>query len=186
DLPEKNVKGLVEKGKAGKTADAPKPHLKIQLGYFDTKVLPVLDGIYESVESKVEGDKLVTTIKGREAAFYACATTQNTATLSGEDLYEKALSTILSKSKFPPNCVAGKPEVRNLPGDKIRNASFRSKKVLGVLDEIAERAKAELLIIDGKVFLGSPILYDEVGVAELDRDVNLAEFQPFKLDIPSE
>jgi hypothetical protein len=186
DLPEKNVKVLVEKGKSGKTPDAPKPHLTIKLGYFDTKVISVLDGIYESVESKVEGDKLVTTIKGREAAFYACATTPYTATLTGEKSYKEAVGDVLKQSKFPPNCVAVEPQVNDLPKDQIRNLSFTSKKVLGVVNEIAERAKSELLIIDGKVFVGAPIRYDDVGVAELDREVNLAEFQPFKRDIPSD
>lgn len=189
DLPEKNVKVIVAKGKSGKTPDAPKPHLIIQLGYFDTKVTPVLDGIYESVESKVEGDKLVTTIKGREAAFYACATTPYTAPLKGKKSYKEAVGEVLKQSKFPPDCVAVEPQVKDLPEepkDKMDNPSFRSKKVLGVLDEIAENAKAELLIIDGKVLLGAPIRYDDVGVAELDRAVNLAEFQPFKRDIPSQ
>jgi hypothetical protein len=68
----------------------------------------------------------------------------------------------------------------------MHNPVFRSKKVLGILGEIADRANAELLVVDGKVFLGSPIRYDDIAAAELDRSTNLASFQPFTREIPSD
>ena len=51
--------------------------VKIQLGYFETKALQVVDGIYDKIESKVAADsttgqnRLVTTISGKEKALRA-------------------------------------------------------------------------------------------------------------------
>lgn len=168
DLPEPMVKSL---------RDTP-PRLAtvtINLGYFDTKVRLVLDGIYEEVESNVAMDKLVTTVKGREKAFFACAKTPFTESLEGDFSYEKAakevLSSVLSNEKLPKDCVEGKPQVNApLPSDTMHNPSFHDKHgvALGALEKIASQAKAELLMVDKKVFLGSPILYDSVTPAPLD------------------
>ena len=180
DLPEPKVQSLADTLKGNG-----KPHLKIKLGYFDTQVQLVLEGVYESLESTAGDDKLLTTVKGRETAFFACATTSYTASLTGDLTYADAVRHILSDAKFPPNCVAAAPQVNDLPATTMHNPVFRAKKILGIVEEIAERANAELLIIDGKIFLGSPIRYDDVPAAGLDRSTNLAVFQPFTQEIPS-
>jgi hypothetical protein len=180
DLPEPKVQSL-----ANTLQGNAKPRLNVKLGYFDTKVQPVLAGVYEALETSVGDDRLVTTVKGREAAFFACATTPYTSSLSGDISYADAAKSVLSTAALPPNCVNTAPQTNDLPSATLHNPVFRSKKVLGILDEIAERANAELLVIDGKVFLGSPIRYDNVAAAELDRSTNLASFQPFTREIPS-
>jgi hypothetical protein len=66
----------------------------------------------------------------------------------------------------------------------MHNLKFTGKTVLQALDEIARRAKAELLISDGKVFLGSPVS-NGAASAPLDYGVTLAKFDPLvKLGIP--
>jgi hypothetical protein len=180
DLPEPKVQSL-----ANTLQGNAKPRIDVKLGYFDTKVQPVLAGVYDTIETSAGSDRLVTTIKGREAAFFACATTSYTASLSGDVSYADAAKKVLSTATFPPKCVNTTPQVNDLPSATMHNPVFRSKKVLGVLEEIAERANAELLVVDGKVFLGSPIRYDDVAAAELDRSTNLASFQPFTREIPS-
>ena len=180
DLPEPMVQSL-----ADARSNGAQPHVKINLGYFDTSVQPVLEGVYESVETSVSGDKLVTTVKGREVAFYACATTDYTSNISGDLSYEGVVTKILTSSKFPPNCIDTAPKVNDMPSATMHNPVFRSKKVMGVLAEIAERANAELFVGDGKVLLGSPIRYDTVVAAQLDKSINLAAFQPFKKTLPS-
>lgn len=181
DLPEPKVQSLAD----ALQGDA-KPHLKIRLGYFDTSVKQVLEGVYESIDSKVTGDQLVTTVKGREVGFFACATTGFTANLSGDPAYTDVITNVLTKAKFPANCLDTRPQTNDLSSGTLHNPVFRSKKVLGILAEIAERASAELMVVDGKVFLGSPIRYDDITAAELDRSTNLARFQPFTKEIPSD
>src|SRR5258707_5841909 len=87
----------------------------ISLGYFDTKVQLVLDGVYEKVESSVAGEKFVTTVTGREKALFACATTPYSASLKDDVSFVKAaesvLSSVASNDKLPKDCVDGKPQV---------------------------------------------------------------------------
>lgn len=174
DLPEPKVQSLADTLKA-------KPHLTIQLGYFDTKADLVLKGVYDSVDSKVAGDKLVTTVKGREVGFFACATTRFTSNVSGELSYAQTVEQILATAEFPADCLSTDPQTKDLSSDTRKKQVFNSKFILGVLDEIAQRANAELMIVDGKVFLGSPIRYDVPPLTpiELNGSTNLARFQPF-------
>ncbi len=181
DLPEAKVQALSEA--AHSTTD--KPHVTIELGYFDTSVAKVLDGIYESVETSVANDKLVTTVKGREAAFFACATTSSVASISGDVTYADAAHALL-KNALPANAVSATAQVNDLPSATLHNPHFRSRKILGALDELATRAQAELMIVDGKVFLGSPIRNDDVAAAQIDRATNLANFQPLTRAIPAD
>jgi hypothetical protein len=192
DLPEAKVKSLagpvsplplpVPLGAPGPAAP---PRVKIKLGYLDTAVGLVLDGVYESVDSSVTGDKLVTTVKGREAAVYACKKTPLTAPLSGQLSYADAAKNLLSNPKLPPNCVAATPNVDLPGGATLDNLKFTAKTVLQALDELAKRANAELLIADGKVFFGAPVRYDDVTPSPLDYAATLAKFDPLlKLAIP--
>jgi hypothetical protein len=192
DLPEANVKALADSTASVSLAPLPPialgppapPRVKIKLGYFDTATALVVDGVYESVESSVSGDKLVTTVKGREAAVYACKKTPFTAALSGDVSYAEAVKSLLSSPKLPPNCVDATPNVNLAKDAKLRNPKFTAKTVLQALDEIARRANAELMIVDGKVFLGAPIRYDDATPAPLDYASTLAKFDPLaKLNI---
>ena len=181
DLPEPKVKLLKDRVKPGAT-----PHVIINLGYFDTNVGLVVDGICEKINSTSRGDQLVTTVEGKEAALFACATTPYSASPLGDVSYSDAVNSVLSNAKLPPNCVSTAPQVNDLPSDLLHNPTFTTKKVLLVLDEIANRVwpQAEFLVADGKVFLGSPIRYDAVVPAQLNNGVNLAKFDPLELNIP--
>jgi hypothetical protein len=163
----------------------------ISLGYFDTKVQLVLDGVYEKVESSATANQFVTTVTGREKALFACASTPNTASLQGKFSYasatEKVLSWVLANNNIPRDCVDGKPLVKGpLPDDPLNNPNFfgKGKFVLGALEKIASQAGSELLIVDKKVILGSPIVYGEVTPQPLDSGTNLAKFDKANIKIP--
>ncbi|MDR3470655.1 MAG: hypothetical protein P4M09_03035 [Devosia sp.] len=190
DLPEGKVNDLasaVQKtGVAGIALPVPvpgaasigaAPTVKISLGYFDTSVGLVLEGIYESVESTVTGDKLVTTIKGREKAVYACKKAALSECMSEGPLsFADAAGELLSNPKLTPNAVDKTANV-DLPGAaKLRNLKFNGKTVLAALDELARRGDAELLIADGTVFLGAPVKYDKTKPSPFTYASNLAKF----------
>lgn len=182
DLPEPKVKTLAEKFKAKSAPNASKPHVKIQLGYLDTKVKPVLDGICESLKSEVDDEKMVTTLTGREAGRYACDTSYS-ANFDTDSTFGGVAKTLLEKADFPPDCLERKPHLDELP-EELKNPHFRASKVIGILDELAKMADAELLVIDKTVFLGKAILYDQVPAATFDSELNLVKFEPFVRDLP--
>ena len=189
DLPESKIQALADQLKAARAPAAPKPHLGIALGYLDTKVGDVIDGIYESLKTSVEGDKLIATISGREAGFYACATTPYTSSFTKNSSFADVAGELLQKAAFPPDCIEKKPQLLQAPKFKdvatMASPQFRSKKVLGILGELAQMANAELVLFDKKVFLGSPVLNDANPAAQLDSDTNLADFKPFVRELPS-
>jgi hypothetical protein len=172
DLPEAKVSAIEETLKSITT-----PRVTISLGYFDTQVQAVLEGVYDEVNRDVANDKLLTTIKGREKASFACATSY-TGTLEGKKSYKAVVSGLLSQAPLPKDCISAEPQVNdNLPSDLLNNFTF-SGKVLFSIDDLAKRANAEFFIVDGKVFFGAPVLNDLVDVAQLDYAVNLAKFDP--------
>lgn len=176
DLPEPMVESL----KATLKPKA-KPRVTISLGYFDTKAAKVLDGVYEKIKSSVSGDRLVTTITGRESALFDCATTSYTGSLADKvEGYGEVAKKVLSKSNLKLDLVEKNP----LPRTPVANKTFNGKTVLLVLHELAKEAQAELLISDNKIFLGSPILNDSDAVPEINQATNLAKFEPLKLKIP--
>jgi|GEM_PF-1409737 len=194
DLPEAKVKQLKELTKGAALS------ARIELGYFDTSTALVVEGICEKIDSRATQDKpvttLVTTIDGREKAFFACAIMPYRKSLQGDfsvaDAAAKVLSTVAAGSSdpklpVPADCVDKSPQVTKdlTSGKPLHNPSFSQKTALLVIDEIAQKAKAEFLITDGKVFLGSPIRYDPVvPPPQLDYAVNLAKFDPVDPKIP--
>lgn len=190
DLPEPKVKQLKDLTKGAALS------VKIKLGYFDTSTDLVLDGICEKINSSAAQDKLVTTIEGREKAFFACAIVRYSKSPPQDVSFAKAAADVLSvvaagssdsKLPVPPNCVDKSPQVTSdlMSGQTLHNPSFSQKTALLVIDEIATRANAEFFIADGKVFLGSPIRYDPVvPPPQLDYAVNLAKFDPLDLKLP--
>lgn len=184
DLPEAKVKSLTDAVPPSGSNDAP-PRIKIKLGYFDTNVGLVLDGVFDSIESTTASDKLTTTVKGKEAALYACKKAKLSAALSGDLSYADAARKLLASPTLPPNCVNAEPQVTDLSSSVMHNPKFTARTVLQGLDDIAKAAKAELLIADGKVFLGAPIRYDDATPAPLEYAVTLAKFDPLlKLGVP--
>ena len=190
--------------------------VKIRLGYFetfDTNVPPVVDGIYEKIESTVAADsttgqnRLVTTIKGKEKALRACSDAKYSCTLSDDNAKDPA-----SAAKSVLSDVASDANTQDHPGiDKLVDktvqhreteklegktaTTFNNNSILTVLSEIASKAKAkaseakaELLLVDGKVYLDAPIKYDPnppgVSGITLDPSVNLAQFSKVKVNKP--
>jgi hypothetical protein len=190
DLPLVMVKQLKESAKGAAL------RVKIKLGYFETSTDLVVEGLCEKIDSRATQDKLVTTIEGREKAFFACAIIPYDKSLQDDfsfaEVVAKVLKTVAAGSSdpklpvVPPNCVNDEPQVRDpISGEKLHNPSYSQKTALLVIDEIAQKAQAEFLITDGKVFLGSPIRYDpEVPPPQFDYGVNLAKFDPLDLKIP--
>ena len=198
NLPQKQLDAL-------DAAINPKNYLQsvqIQLGYFETKAQLVVDGIYEKIESKVAADsttapnRLVTTISGKEKALRACSDAKYSCTLTEENAgdVESAAKSVLSEVKSGRN-TKDHPGIDKLMGNKTVQVTgklkgktattFNNNSVLTVLSEIASKAKAELLLVDGNVYLGAPIKYDlpdppgDSGIT-FDPSVNLAQFSKFK------
>lgn len=179
--------------------------LNIQLGYFETKVGLVVNGVYHKVESKVAADsssgqnRLVTTITGKENALVACSDAKFTRSLSAAEAstYATAAFGVVKEINSDDNKKAHPgiadlvntfvPIVKAALPSGTSDTKFNNNTVLTVLSEIAntKQATAELLIADGMVFLGSPIQYDrgDVGPAQLDPSANLATFGKVKLKI---
>jgi hypothetical protein len=179
--------------------------LSIKLGYFETKVQLVVNGVYHKVESKVAADsssgqnRLVTTIMGNENALVACSDAKFTRSLSAAEAstYATAALGVLKEIGSDKN-TKDHPGIEKLVNTFVpivkaalpsgtSDTKFNNNMVLTVLSEIAnnKQAKAELLIADGMVFLGSPIQYDraDVGPAQLDPSANLATFGKVKLKV---
>jgi hypothetical protein len=170
DLPAPKVSALQQTVQKSRTT----PRVKISLLYFETSVQVLLDGVYEEVNT--DSAKLVTTIKGREAGFFACATTSYTGSLKGNKSYKAAIKDLLSQAPLPKDCISTEPQVNNnLPSEPLHNFTFPGKILFG-LDLLAKRANAEFLIVDGKVFFGKPVLNDLVEPSRLQYAVNLAKF----------
>ena len=179
--------------------------LSIKLGYFETKVQLVVNGVYQKVESKVAADsssgqnRLVTTITGTENALVACSDAKFTRSLSAAEAstYATAAFGVVKEINSDENKTAHPgiadlvntfvPIVKAALPSGTSDTKFNNNTVLTVLSEIAntKQATAELLVADGMVFLGSPIQYDrpDVGPAQLDPSANLATFGKVKLKI---
>ena len=186
--------------------------VKIQLGYFETKALQVVDGIYDKIESKVAADsttgqnRLVTTISGKEKALRACSDAKYSCTLSDDNAADpaSAAKSVLSEVASDRN-KQDHPGIDKLMVDKTVQiqgeltgktaTTFNNNSILTVLSEIASKAKAkaseakaELLLVDGKVYLDAPIKYDPdppgASGITFDPSVNLAQFSKVKVNKP--
>jgi hypothetical protein len=194
--------------------------VKVQLGYFETKVQLVVDGIYEKIESKVAADsttgqnRLVTTISGKEKALRACSDAKYSCTLSDDNAADlaSAAKSVLSEVASKANKTAH-PGIDKLVDQTIHitggltgktATTFNNNSILTVLAEMASNAKspsdaksasnksgsnakAELLLVDGKVYLGAPIEYDPdppgASGITFDPSVNLAQFSKVKVNV---
>jgi len=178
--------------------------VKIQLGYFEANVQLVVDGIYEKIESKVATDsttgqnRLVTTISGQEKALRACSDAKYSCTLSDDNAGDvaSAAKSVLSEVASDRN-KKDHPGIDNLVDNTVHitgvlkgktATTFNNNSILTVLSEIASKAKAELLLVDGKVYLGAPIKYDPdppgASGITFDPSVNLAQFSKVKVKKP--
>ena len=190
DLPEKLANLINDAIVNASKVKGAVPHVLIDLGYFDVgaSLQRVMDGICESVVCSVAGDQLLTTISGRERATYACQVCSFKDSLPDgpASSYAQVMGSVLQKAALPAGCVSTTPLVTGTLAGDLAKPSFQAKKVMGILGEIAQRAQAELLVVDGQVVLGAPIRYDQVTPAVLDPEVNLARFSPLATELPAD
>jgi hypothetical protein len=204
DLPDKKVQALNDLVKGEKPAK-----VSIQLGYFDDPFGLVVSGVFTEVRTHIEGENMVTRIKGEESATYALRNTPYKGSGKSDPIpFTDAAKKIL-KDAFPSSGGGGpgglaavaasllgddggggdpidiNPVAPNLDGDQ--NApSLRGKTVMDVLVALTEQAEAELVVTDKKVYLGKPVVNDDYKPDEFSRDVNLAVFRPFTKVLPED
>jgi len=182
DLPNQKAKALhqqVKTSHSGKVA--------IKLGYMDDPggFSKVMDGIFTKVSAAVDGDKLVTTIKGMETATHALTRTSFLNNLNGASTVQDAVRATLSNAKFTEGEVDTSPKLNNIT-DSLQDAVLRGDHLIDVLDSLAQIAHAELVVVDKQVSIGKPIENDDYSPKPFSRDVNLAFFTPFTQEIPEE
>lgn len=168
---------------AKKLDEATNKRVKINLGYVDGTFESVMQGFYREVRSVVEGDKLIATIKGLEAATHALTNTEFQDTFSDEMAIEEVARTLLERAGIEE--VDRTIQTANLEGT-LTDVVLRGENALQVLGELAEYADAELLVCDRQVRLGKPIADDSYQPKAWSRDTNIAQFKPFKRSLPEE
>jgi hypothetical protein len=175
--------------------------VKIELGYFETSTSQVINGVIDKVTAaagKSPNDgRLLTTLTGEEAAFWACSKVQfrNSVSSSNKTFLDVAndvlaeVFTPCSQQTYPgiDKLVAHKVQVADNPGVKpdatkpdppTTSMSFaKGSTVLSALAAVAYRAKQrELLLIDGNVYFGRRIALPNKPTATLDPSINLAAY----------
>lgn len=178
DLPEAQARALRDIQKQQEGA----PKVEILLGYFDDPFAPVMEGVFTDLDSKVDGDKLVTTLKGWESGTHALVTTDFQGSMTGTVDIGTVVTQLLKN--VPAGELGQSPQLQDISGN-LQDPAFRSEKLMGILDHLTAKFEAELLVSDKKVRIGKPIRDDDYA-ATFDRDVNLAVFQPFSKKIPDE
>jgi hypothetical protein len=182
DLPQDEAQKLYDEF----NKNSGKLSVRIKLGYFDGDFEPVMKGVVEKISSTVHAEKLVTTIKGSEIGTHALKQTKFKdlkESLSGTLTMQAPVKKLLEKTKGE---IDKEPEITGIPEDSEYTDKVQAEEnALEALGKIAKEADAELLVCDSKVRMGKPIK-DAYKLDELDRDTNLAEFQPFTKNIPDE
>jgi hypothetical protein len=161
----------------------------ISLGYFDGTFAKVIDGVVDSAIATVQGEKLVTTIKGQETSTRALKLTNCSSTFKpGTEVY-KAIEQLLADAK--PNAKGGEfPNLKSLPpvanGKPIifGNKSASGTSLMDGVSKLTGFANSEMLVIDKTLYVGVPIKIDSHTPPKFTPAVNLAKFEPFKKNIP--
>ncbi len=204
DLPDSKAEELHQKVQTPQQAK-----VTIKLGYMDGEFDTVTDGIYTEVTVRVEGDSLVTTIKGQESGTYTLKQKRFQKGFDGKvqvtDVVAKLLKEAFPESA-PPSPSSGlgavvasllgngassgsdidqAPKLENITDD-VEDTSMRGKSLMETLEDLARNNHAEFLVCDKKIRIGKPITDDDYKPDEFDPDVNLAVFRPFVKNLPEE
>jgi hypothetical protein len=204
DLPDEKAAKLYEKAQTPNDAT-----VVIKLGYMDGEFETVMDGVYTDVTARVEGDSLVTTVKGDESGTYALKHTRFQKGFDGNIKFTEAVKKLLEDAPFEsaaansPSGLAGAlasvlgngadsgnlidkaPKLENIPDD-LKDISMKGENLMAVLDNLSRDADAEFLVCDRKIHIGRPITNDDYQPDEFDPDVNLAVFRPIAKNLPGE
>jgi len=164
----------------------------ISLGYFDGTFSKVIDGIVDSAIATVQGEKLVTTIKGQETSTRALKLTNCALTFDpGTEVYD-AIKKLVDDAK--PKAKGGEfPKLVTLPPSpngapiKFGNKTVIATPLMDGISKLVSYAKAEMLVIDKTLYIGVPIKpEDNYSPPDFTPGVNLAKFEPFKKVIPEQ
>lgn len=154
----------------------------ISLGYFDSPFEQVMEGIIKKISSGVQGEKLITSIIGLETATYVLENNVIEIELADNITIASAVSQVLNDSEIRCGAMDRAPRLQETSDfeDTLRRKTFRQRKVMGILNELACDARAEFMVSDKKVWMGKPIKNDDPSYEPplFDRDVNLAVFSP--------
>jgi hypothetical protein len=168
----------LEKAQAIRDRAVTLAHVNINLGYFDSPFGKVMEGVIEKVSSIVQADKLVTTIKGKETGTYTLENNLIDNTLAENSEISAALQSVLNDDEITVGEIDRTPQLENISG-RLQQRTFRRRKVMKILDELADTAHAEFMVSDKKVWLGKPIKNDgSYQPTIFKRTVNLASFSP--------
>ncbi len=159
----------------------------ISLGYIDSPFGRVMEGIIEKITTAVKEGKLVTTIVGLESGTYTLKNNVIDSTFDDELTFVSAVRQVLSDSEIRCGAIDQNPQLPDIPGDFGRR-TFRQKKVMDILNNLASKAQVEFMVSDGKVWMGKPIK-DDLSYQPpplFDRDVNLADFSQVDKEVPQQ
>jgi hypothetical protein len=164
----------------------------ISLGYFDGTFAKVIDGVIESAAATVQGEKLVTTIKGQETATRALKLTKCASTFKpGTEVYA-AIKQLVDDAKANvkggeyPNLVCSPPSPNGTP-ITFGNKSASGTSVMDGVSKLAGFANAEMLVVDKTLYVGVPIKpVVSYSPPKFTPNVNLVKFDPFKKNIPQQ
>jgi hypothetical protein len=172
---------------------------EIKLGYFDLigarlrepqgGYTTVLKGVVRRVTTAAADNRLVTTVRGYESATHALRSTGfddlGDARRTGEVNIKEAVQALLQVAhrKFP-TLIDEDPLLAGIEVQRtLRDATYGRDDLLAILERLAAVAEAEMLVCDGKLHIGNPIV-DPRRVPEFKGDINLAIFRPFVRRIP--
>lgn len=188
DLPQEQLKKLDARRRTDRALA-----VEIQLGFLDGKVEPVLSGLVKQVSAKVDGGKLVTTLKGQETATFAAHDRRVDRTLAEPSTIRQAIEAALETPAEDGPVIADtglavingvRPE--HLPDEAVPNRTLRGR-LVRVLDGLAREVGATVLLVDGKVWVGRPVEHDGTPQSpELVADENLVRLEPFTKTIARE
>ncbi|HKO43853.1 MAG TPA: hypothetical protein VJU84_11305 [Pyrinomonadaceae bacterium] len=175
----------LEKSEAIKTRAANLASVIIRLGYFDSPFEKVMEGIIEKYTTAVREGKLITSIKGLETATYALKNNVIDHTLEDNVSISAAVSGVLRDIEIRCGSVDQNPLLQEL-SNNIPRKTFRRKKAIDILNELARELESEFMISDKKVWLGKPIKdnLSYVPPPRFDRAVNLVEFTVVDKELP--
>ena len=187
DLPESKAALLNEKVK--KPSDA---RVTIKLGYMDGDFETVMEGIYRDVSATVEGDSLVTTVKGEDSGTSALKRKRFQKGFDGKIDLADAVTKLLQEA-FPEAAGARDdkeinqvPKVEKNVKVEVEDILLQGETMMDVLDSLSHKVGAEFLVCDRTVQIGKPIMNDSYKPDEFDPDRNLAEFRPIAKNLPGE
>jgi hypothetical protein len=162
----------------------------VSLGYFGGPFGKVLDGIIDSTTLSVQGESLVTTIKGLETAIHALKETPFASTFPSGASVQDAIGQLLKNTTIKGGEVTLEPVFTfaspALGSDrKFENKTIRGAHLSNGLDNLVTYLNAEMVVGDKKIRIGNPVKNDnDYSPDKFVPGVSLAKFGPYEQKIP--